>query len=125
MLDERYYKGFWGENEVRLWVEKDGEEYGLSIWCGFFDTIMEGCFRPYPSPNGMVWCWQYCEGFYNNKWEVPDPTILLQELNLFDPQKLEETRHNLIKESEEVRTLMISFISEATKNGQKIYMEYM
>ena len=123
MLDEKYYDGYHGEDEVRLWVEDKGEKHGLSIWCGFFDTIMEGCFRPYPAPNGIIWCWQHCEGFHDEKWEVSDPLLLLRELSMFDSHRLEPNRQILAEKSEEVCRQMVSFISEAAKEGRKIYIE--
>ena len=44
MLDTRYYEGYEGEGEVKVWSEENGNEDGIVIWIGFFNTILEGCF---------------------------------------------------------------------------------
>ena len=44
MLDKRYYEGYEGEGEVKVWSDENGNENGMVIWSGFFDTILEGCF---------------------------------------------------------------------------------
>ena len=43
MLDTRYYEGYEGEGEVKVWSEENGNEDGIVIWIGFFNTILEGC----------------------------------------------------------------------------------
>lgn len=42
MLDTRYYEGYEGEGEVKVWSEENGNEDGIVIWIGFFNTILEG-----------------------------------------------------------------------------------
>ena len=45
MLDTRYYEGYEGEGEVKVWSEENGNEDGIVIWIGFFNKILEGCFN--------------------------------------------------------------------------------
>ena len=40
MLDTRYYEGYEGEGEVKVWSEENGNEDGIVIWIGFFNTIL-------------------------------------------------------------------------------------
>lgn len=35
MLDTRYYEGYEGEGEVKVWSEENGNEDGIVIWIGF------------------------------------------------------------------------------------------
>lgn len=36
MMDNRYYEGYEGEGEVKVWSENNGKEDGMVIWIGFF-----------------------------------------------------------------------------------------
>ena len=40
MLDTRYYEGYEGEGEVKVWSEENGNEDGIVIWIGFFNTCL-------------------------------------------------------------------------------------
>ena len=53
MLDTRYYEGYEGEGEVKVWSEENGNEDGIVIWIGFFNTILEGCFSSEFQKNGI------------------------------------------------------------------------
>lgn len=96
MLDKRYYEGFEGEGEVKVWSGDNGIESGMVIWKGFFETILEGGFRERFLKNGIIECYYRQDGFYDDKWEMQYPSIVL----------------------------LISFINNAIKNKQKIYIEY-
>ena len=57
MLDKRYYEGYEGEGEVKVWSEGNGNQDGIVIWIGFFDTILEGCFSQEFQKNGIIECY--------------------------------------------------------------------
>lgn len=57
MLDTRYYEGYEGEGEVKVWSEENGNEDGIVIWIGFFNTILEGCFSSEFQKNGIIECY--------------------------------------------------------------------
>ena len=42
MLDKKYYECYEGEGRVKIWRK----EIGFVIWDGFFNAILEGCFKP-------------------------------------------------------------------------------
>ena len=50
MLDARYYEGYEGEGEIKIW----SEENGMIIWTGYFNTILEGCFRSEFQKGGII-----------------------------------------------------------------------
>lgn len=124
MLDKRYYEGYEGEGEVKVWVDDNGVESGMVIWRGFFEAILEGCFRSEFQKNGISECYYNQNGFYDDKWEMQSPYIVLQEVNHFDENLLNTENEEIIKKSKEVITLLISFINIAIENKQKIYVEY-
>lgn len=88
MLDKRYCKGYEGEGEVKVWVDDNGVESGMVIWRGFFEAILEGCFRTEFQKNGISECYYNQDGFYDDKWEMQSPPIVLQEINRFDENLL-------------------------------------
>lgn len=66
MLDERYYEGFEGEEQVTIWCDEDG----MVIWSGYFETILEGCWRSDFSHDGIVKCYHNRDGFFDGVWEI-------------------------------------------------------
>ena len=66
----RYYEGYEGEGEVKVWSEENGNEDGIVIWIGFFNIILEGCFSSEFQKNGIIECYFNQDGFYDEKWEM-------------------------------------------------------
>ncbi len=124
MLDKRYYEGYEGEGEVKVWSEENGNQDGIVIWIGFFDTILEGCFSQEFQKNGIIECYFNQDGFYDNRWEMKYPNIVLEELKSFNEKLLYKIDEEIIKESKEVIEQLIFFINIAVKNERIIYVEY-
>jgi hypothetical protein len=124
MLDKRYYEGYEGEGEVKVWSEENGNQDGIVIWIGFFDTILEGCFSQEFQKNGIIECYFNQDGFYDNRWEMKYPNIVLKELKSFNEKLLYKIDEEIIKESKEVIEQLIFFINIAIKNERIIYVEY-
>ena len=109
MLDKRYYEGYEGEGEVKVWSEGNGNQDGIVIWIGFFDTILEGCFSQEFQKNGIIECYFNQDGFYDNRWEMKYPHIVLEELKRFNEKLLYKIDEEIIKESKEVIEQLIFF----------------
>lgn len=124
MLDNKFYEGYEGEGEVKIWYEENGDEDGIVIWNGYFNTILEGCFYSQFSPNGILQCYFNHDGFYDDKWAMEYPYIVLEELKRFDPSTLNTRNEDIIKESKEVIEQLVSFINLSVSKGRKIYIEY-
>ena len=124
MLDKRYYEGYEGEGEVKVWSEGNGNQDGIVIWIGFFDTILEGCFSQEFQKNGIIECYFNQDGFYDDRWEMKYPHIVLEELKRFNEKLLYKIDEEIIKESKEVIEQLIFFINIAVKNERIIYVEY-
>ena len=124
MLDKRYYEGYEGEGEVKVWSEGNGNQDGIVIWIGFFDTILEGCFSQEFQKNGIIECYFNQDGFYDNRWEMKYPHIVLEELKRFNEKLLYKIDEEIIKESKEVIEQLIFFINIAVQNERIVYVEY-
>lgn len=124
MLDKRYYEGYEGEGEIKIWSNETGNENGMIVWIGFFNTILEGCFSPDFSSDGIIECYFNQDGFYDNKWEMKYPHIVLEELKKFNEKLLDTEDEEIIKKSKEVIEQLIFFINTAVKNEKNIYVEY-
>lgn len=124
MLDKRYYEGYEGEGEVKVWSGNNDKEKGILIWIGFFNTILEGCYSLGFQKNGIIECYFNQNGFYDDKWEMKNPHIVLEELKGFN-EKLVDTRdEEIINKSKEVIEQLVSFINICIKNKRRIYIEY-
>ena len=124
MLDKRYYEGYEGEEEVKVWSEENCNQDGIVIWIGFFDTILEGCFSQEFQKNGIIECYFNQDGFYDDRWEMKYPHIVLEELKRFNEKLLDKIDEEIIKKSKEVLEQLIFFINIAIKNERIIYVEY-
>ena len=123
MWDKQFYMGYEGEDAVSIWTE-DGAKIGLIIWRGFFETILECCFKKDFSKNGIVECYYHQNGFYDEKWEMQDPTVVLSELAEFDDTVFGAQNKEMIQESKTVAKHLASFIKTAMENNQTVYVEY-
>lgn len=124
MLDKKYYEGYEGEGEVKIWSNENGNEDGMIVWVGYFNTILEGCFSSEFSPNGMIECYFNQDGFYDDKWEMRYPHIVLEELKKFNERLLDTKDEEIIKISKEIIEQLVFFINVVVKNKRKIYVEY-
>lgn len=124
MLDNRYYEGYEGEGKIKIWNNENDVENGMIIWIGFFNTILEGCFSSDFSKNGIIECYFNQDGFYDEKWEMKYPHIVLEELKRFNKKLLNTRDEEIIKKSEEIIEKLVSFINIAIKNQKNIYVEY-
>ena len=124
MLDKRYYEGYEGEGEVKVWSDENGNQNGIVIWVGFFDTILEGCFNLEFHKNGIIECYFKQDGFYDDKWEMKYPHIVLEELEGFNENLLNTRDKEIIKKSKEIIERLVSFINIAIRNERIIYVEY-
>lgn len=121
MLDKKYYEG---EESVKIWYEKNREECGLLIWDGFFDAILEGCFKSEFQKGGITECYYNHGGFYDEEWEMRCPRAVLDELKTFDENALNAKNQEIIEIAGEIAGRLISFIDIAVSKKAKIFVEY-
>jgi len=116
MLDKRYFVGLEGEEQVKIWSVEGEEDCGMILWRGYFDTILEGCFHTDFSSHGLLKCYYNQNGFYDDRWEVEYPDIVLQELRKFDKDNIKTTSNELIKACNEIIMELIVLIEGSIKN---------
>lgn len=124
MLDKKYCEGYEGEEQIKIWCEEGYEENGLLVWNGFFNTILEGCFKPEFQKGGIIECYYNHDGFYDEKWEMNFPHVVLDELKAFDENVLDTKNQGIIKIAKEIIEKLISFIDTAISKNAKVYIEY-
>lgn len=123
MLNQKYYEGYEGEAAVKVWREDNLTPIGMIIWCGFFETILEGCFVPDFPIGGISECYYYQNGFYDEKWEMANPSLVAQELSAFHCVHPELRNTGMIQETNEVLQLLKGLIATAVEKQQKVYIE--
>lgn len=72
----------------------------------------------------MIECYYNQDGFYDEKWEMNYPNIVLDELKTFDENVLNTKNQGIIKTTKEIIGQLISFIDTAVSKKEKIYVEY-
>ena len=124
MIDKRYYEGYEGEFATKIWTVHNGVEYGLVVWRGFFEAILEGCFTTGFMQNGIVECYYNQDGFCDDKWEMRYPMVVLRELAEFDEKRLSSFDEEIVRKAKELVGHLIAVINSANKYKQTIYIEY-
>lgn len=120
MLDKKYYCGYEGEGEIIIW----SDENAIAIWIGYFDTILEGCFHSGFQKNGILECYFNQNGFYEERWEIKYPNIVLEELNKFNEKSLNTKDEYMIKISKEIIKIIEGFINRSVSAKRKMFIEY-
>ena len=110
--NEKFYKGFEGEEEVELSTRKDNMEI-LHIWEGYFSDIF--CE---PSLDGKGWHgftrdYNQCEGAFDDCGEA----IITDLQEYIDDLRIYENRKFRFEETKEVYELIYSWLTEAKKNN--------
>ena len=120
MLDKKYYCGYEGEGEIIIW----NDENAIAIWIGYFDTILEGCFHLGFQKNGILECYFNQNGFYEERWEIKYPNIVLEELKKFNEESLNTKDEYMIKISKEIIKIIEEFINRSVIAKRKMFIEY-
>lgn len=124
MINKKYYDEFEGEDAVKIWKYEHGIECGILVWRGFFEAVLEGCFRKDFQRNGIVECYYNQNGFFDDRWELEHPLVVLHELACFDENQLDHLDKAIVHGSKEVIRYLVSFINTAASRNQRIYIEY-
>lgn len=124
MLNRQYYEGYEGEGEIKVWSDCHGHIWEMVIWIGYFETILDGCFSSKFEKDGIIACYYNLDGFYDGKWKMRYPYIVLKELKNFNEKKLLTRDSEMIEISKEIIAELISLIKTTINNGGNIYIEY-
>lgn len=123
MLDNKYYAGFEGESEVQIYYEAQGESQGLSIWDGYFCTLLHACDFSEMRPGGLLQAyWNGSDWEDEDQWILQDPQLAARELRTFSPDRVDEGMKDITPELLEIRGKLLKLIDQAQRLGAKIYM---
>ena len=120
-IDERYYEGFWGEDEIFLVIkENDIVLKGIGFWEGHLFDIMYDNIKPAPEGWKGLPYYYHVEGLYafteKNPWKVDDLPLIYEQFSSVTNDML---RYN---GSAEVLELILDLIKEAMDKNQDLYL---
>lgn len=73
MKNDMYYKGFEGEPEIQIILKIPNDDYILSIWEGYFDSIMMSIPASKSGWPGIVCHYHLCDAWDEEPmWRVDD-----------------------------------------------------
>ena len=124
MVNTKYYEEFQGEDAVKIWMNEGGKESGILVWRGFFEAILEGCFKKDFQKGGLVECYYFQNGFFDDTWCMKYPEVVLQELRGFDETQLKHLDKEIVLQSKEIVQCLLFFVHAAVNLKQRINIEY-
>ena len=124
MINTKYYEEFQGEDSVKIWIDEGGEESGFLVWRGYFEAVLEGCFKTAFQKGGLVECYYFQNGFFDDTWCMKYPEVVLHELACFDETQLKHLDKKIVLQSKEIVQHLLFFVNEAANLQQRINIEY-
>jgi hypothetical protein len=81
-LIDKHYKGFEGEPEIQFaTVSESGDKVILSLWVGFFDSILNLIKPTETGWTGLAYYYHMDEGWYDESpWKIEDVGSTISEL---------------------------------------------
>lgn len=111
-MNERYYEGYEGDEEIcfRLFVNKEEVE-SIGIWGGYFSTIIELIPPQKEGWVGFTYYYHLNTGWYDEEnWNVPDIHLFYEQLQEIDENML------AYNEDKEVLHLICSMFRKAKES---------
>ena len=124
MIDKNFYKGFEGEDQVKIWTIHNNEEIGFLLWAGYFELLLDGCTKAKYEKEGLIECYFQRNGFYDDKWEAKDLSIIVEELKQYDENQLRCRDPKLKKDVKTIADTLLYFIDNVVCHQTKLYIEY-
>lgn len=122
MLNEKYYEGFEGEPEVKIYTK---ENTGFRCWIGYLENLFSGCYNAQIAKDGLLHCYQTCEGFYEEEtWRLPNISMAIEELKLFDEKRADITSYDILQQTKFLKEDLLAFLDTARVKNFQIYVEY-
>lgn len=116
-INNVFYKGYEGEKEIRFIKGNEENIEIISIWDGFFNDILEQITPAEKGWEGLAYYYHLCIGWYEHSpWEIPDTKNALEQLKSFRSSDFRFER------SKDVLETICTFLSNAIKEGKKVYI---
>lgn len=99
MKNDTYYRGFEGEPEIQIILRRCDSDYILSIWEGYFDTIMMSIPATKSGWLGIVCHYHLCDAWNEESmWCVDDNEGTYNILKSVPKEKLDKTSISVLDE---------------------------
>ncbi|WP_312071751.1 hypothetical protein [Anaerotignum propionicum] len=90
MIDESFYDGYEGVNEVVVYYNQDSDKIGFKIWNGYFVNLLSGCYNIEIHTDGLLICYQNQDGFYEEQgWRIKNIDVVISELENYSDNHIE------------------------------------
>lgn len=121
VIDERYYDGFYGEDEIFFILKDNGiVQKGIGIWDGYLYDIMYDNIKPAPEGWQGITYHYHVEGLEKfteeDPWKIDDLSLIYEQFSSVTNDILR------YKESADVLHLIIDMIKEAIYQNKELYL---
>lgn len=125
MIDESFYDGYEGENEVVVYYNQDSEKIGFKIWNGYFDNLLSGCYNAEIHTDGLLICYQKQDGFYDEQgWRIKNIDVVISELEKYSDDQVESQSSEMLSMLSIIKDKLIAFLEDAKKSKKIVYIDY-
>jgi len=125
MIDESFYEGYEGENEVVVYYNQDGEKSGFKIWNGYFDNLLSGCYGTEIHTDGLLICYKNQNGFYDEQgWRIKNLDVVISELENFSDNKVESQSSEMLSMLPIIKDKLVTLLEDAKKYEEIVYIDY-
>lgn len=125
MIDESFYDGYEGENEVVVYYNQDSEKIGFKIWNGYFDNLLSGCYNAEIHSDGLLICYQNQDGFYDEQgWSIKNIDVVISELENYSDDQVESESPVMLSMLSIIKDKLITLLQDAKKSEEIVYIDY-
>lgn len=125
MIDESFYDGYEGENEVVVYYNQDSEKIGFKIWNGYFDNLLSGCYDAEIHTDGLLICYQNQDGFYDEQeWRIKNLDVVISELKKFSNNQVESQSSEILSTLPIIKDKLVTLLENAKKSEKSVYIDY-
>ncbi|MGD1819842.1 MAG: hypothetical protein ACPKOI_08200 [Pleomorphochaeta sp.] len=125
MIDESFYDGYEGENEVVIYYNQDRNKIGFKIWNGYFDNLLSGCYNAEIHIDGLLICYQNQDGFYDEQeWSIKNIDVVISELEKYSDNQVNSQSSVMLSMLPIIKDKLIRFLENAKKIKKTVYIDY-
>ena len=127
MINTKYFDGFETEPYIIIYYFNYNVKYSIQIWQGYFEILLEGCYKKIFKDDGLLLSYITTTGFYEQEiFKIKNLKTVINELNDFNENNIEHSYelNNLIKQVIELKNDLIYFFNVAINLGKEVFIEY-
>lgn len=116
-LNTKYYEGFEGYPEIQfIRVSIDGQKEILSLWDGYFDSIMYAIEPKESCWTGIAYYFHLDQPWFDESpWKIPDVDIVIEQF---------ENIQSLDTKTQEVLNDIIKLLRRAKTKKEEVWIIY-